>query len=300
MKIPILFLMFNRKDDSIEAFKAIQKYRPTQLFLAADGPRKHKKRERERCEQTRQAILEMVDWQCDVKLLFRAENLGCAKGVNGAIDWFFETVEYGIIIEDDVVVGEDFFKFCEELLPRYKDNDQVMEISAMNFENRRNDNVSYVYSQCFHCWGWASWRRAWKRMDMSMSYFKKITVSYLISRLGVIRGMMMYRYFKDGYKNIDSFNSWATRWFLSILYYDGLVICPSKNLVKNIGITEGAHYNEQDSTRVEAKLKIGKLEWPLKYNDSFEIDSKQKKIDSKFFLRQKLEGFQKIINNIFR
>lgn len=299
-KIPVLFLIFNRKDIIVEAMNAIKKYQPAKIYIAADGPRKNKVGESEACNNTRQATLDMIDWDCEIKTLFRDENLGCAKAVNGALNWFFDNEEYGIIIEDDVVVGKDFFKFCEVLLPRYKNDSRIMEISAMNYGSRKDNQVSYVYSQCFHCWGWATWKRAWKRMDMSMEYFNKISISYLTKRLGIFRGIMMYQYFKKGYQNIDTFNSWATRWYLSIIYYDGLVICPIKNLVKNIGFSAGAHYDVNDTNRIESSLKIENLKWPLIYNDSCIIDSKQKKIDSIFFMKQKLEGIQKKLRCIIR
>ena len=110
----------------------------------------------------------MVTWPCEVRTLFRTENYGCAKAVSNAIDWFFENEEYGCIIEDDVVVSQDFFTLCEDLLPRYKDENRIMQISARNTSFRTDINNKYVYAQCFHCWGWATWKRAWEKMDMKM------------------------------------------------------------------------------------------------------------------------------------
>ena len=42
-----------------------------------------------------------VDWDCDVKKLYRQKNLGCKIAMSNAITWFFENVEEGIILEDD-------------------------------------------------------------------------------------------------------------------------------------------------------------------------------------------------------
>ena len=129
-KTPILFLIFDRKDVTVEAFKKIREYRPDRLFIAADGPRQHKEGENERCEATRNAILEMIDWECDVKTLFRKENLGCANVVNSAINWFFENVEWGAIIEDDVIVSPDFYKMCEIVMPKYAADSRVMMVTS--------------------------------------------------------------------------------------------------------------------------------------------------------------------------
>lgn len=297
MKVPVLLTIFNRADAALAAFESIKAYQPERLYIAADGPRRHKDGEEQLCRQTRKAVLDVIDWQCEVHTLLREENLGCAKAMYGAISWFLENEEWGIIIEDDVVVGGDFFLLCEDLLPRYAQEEKVMEISARNHSRRTDINDSYVYAQCYHCWGWATWRRAWKRMDMTMSATKKLSLPYLIKRLGLFRGSMMKYYFYKGYNHIDTFNSWATRWYLSILAHDGLVICPGVNLAVNIGMSGGAHF-EDDDIDPYADLGIGHLKWPIKYNDFIEIDKKQYHYDNKDFRKVRWIGLKKKMKKI--
>ena len=296
-KIPVLVLAFNRADHVAEALKAIREYKPDKVYLECDGPRAHKQGEREAVEATRKAMLETVDWPCDVKTLFRDKNLGCAHAVNDAITWFFKHEEYGIICEDDMVLGLDFFKFCEELLPRYANNDRIMSISAQNLSHRKDINNTYVYSCRQSCWGWASWARAWKKMDMSMSVVPNLTYSFLVKKLGFFEGYMWKRNLTKAYKDIEHFNSWATRWFLSVLVNDGLVIVPGVNLGINIGYDGGVHYDKDDVNPYE-KLKIGHLGWPLKHNDNLIIDQLQDKYDRKEYRRIKMIGLKKKINKI--
>lgn len=130
-------------------------------------------------------------------------------------------------------------------------------------------------------------------MDMSMQAVNTISIPYLIKRLGVFRGLMMYKVFKNGYRNIKHFNSWATRWYLSILNKDGLVICPGPNLAINIGLDGGAHYDSEDKKRPGYDLKLGLLSWPLKYNDDMNIDSNQKRFDSKYYFQNRMFGLKK-------
>ena len=84
-KVPILLLVFNRKDNALQMFESVKQYKPDILYIAADGPRAHKQGEKQACDETRQALLDAVDWHCEVKTLFREENLGCAKAVYGSI-----------------------------------------------------------------------------------------------------------------------------------------------------------------------------------------------------------------------
>lgn len=294
-KIPVLVLAFNRADHVAEAMKAIREYKPERLYFECDGPRPQKEGERDAVEETRKTMLNAVDWPCEVKTMFREENLGCAKAVYGAITWFFEQEKYGIICEDDMVLCLDFFKFCEEVLPRYEDNDKIMSINSRNHSRRDDISNTYVYSCRSSCWGWASWARAWGKMDMSMSAYPHISYWYLIKRLGLFEGIMTKRYFRIGYNNIKNFNSWAFRWCLSVHANNGLVVVPGVNLSKNIGIDGGAHFESGDINPY-ADLPVGKIQWPLQYNDIFEVDKRQSKYDALDFLHFRMIGFKKKIN----
>ena len=197
MKVPVLVLAFNRADHVAKAMEAIREYKPDRLYLECDGAREHKIGEKDAVELTRKTMLEMVDWQCEVKTLFREENLGCANAVYGAITWFFEQEEWGVIIEDDVVVGQDFFRLCEELLPRYKNEDRVMTISAETRSPNADCQFSYHYSYDFKCWGWATWSRAWKNMDMKMSLWPAVSYYKAIKTFGLFKGIVQNHYWSN-------------------------------------------------------------------------------------------------------
>ena len=118
MKTPVLFLFFNRPDTTTRVFSVIREAKPARLFLAADGARYEKEGERDLCRETRSTVEEMIDWPCEVHRLYREENLGCRVAVSSAIDWFFEHVEDGIILEDDTLPSSSFFRFAETMLER--------------------------------------------------------------------------------------------------------------------------------------------------------------------------------------
>lgn len=298
-KIPILVLAFNRADHVSEAMKAIRNYQPERLYLECDGPRLHKSGEKEAVEATRKAMLDAVDWPCEVKTLFREENLGCAKAVYGAISWFFENEEYGAIVEDDMVIGLDWFLLCEDLLPRYAQEERIMTIQAMNKSHRIDIPNTYVYSWRGGCWGWASWRRAWKKMDMSMSALPQLSYWKIMRKLGALPGLDLMRHYWAGYKHLDTFSSWAYRWSLSVQVNNGLSIIPGVNLAKNIGTDGGAHYDENDIDPYK-NLTIGSIEWPIKYNDSLAIDKKQDKLDKKNFYRMRMISVKKRIKKLMK
>jgi len=236
---PILFLVFNRPDTTQEVFDKIREAKPKQLFVAADGPRPQREGEAEVCEEVRQLVLRQIDWDCEVKTLFREENLGCKNAVAGAISWFFSEVEQGIILEDDISPDLSFFTFCAEMLERYKEDERVMMVSGLNVATSwRAENQSYHFSYYGGIWGWASWRRAWDKYDLQMQAWEKPEVREQLAAFfpaGVWKERE--KLYQDLYEG--KINTWDLQWGFSRILQNGLSIIPSKNLIQNIGCKVG-------------------------------------------------------------
>lgn len=265
LNTPVLIVAFNRAEKVQQVFNRVREVQPKQLFLSVDGARKHKPNEIEKVKAV-QAIVKQVDWECEVKTLFRTENLGCRMGVSGGIDWFFEQVEYGIILEDDCVPDVSFFYFCEELLERYKNHERIMQISGSNLipEKFSQYDTSYVFSNFALIWGWATWRRAWQKRDVDLKYFPSFVKENEVSRL--INDRTGQRYILDKFKDthLKINDSWAYAWFCNILHYDGLSILPTDNLIQNIGVDEEATHTKGIGLGRYQKASAG-VKFPLRH-----------------------------------
>lgn len=112
--IPILFVIFRRKDVTMRTFAAIKAAQPAKLYIACDGARETVSGEQELVEATRQAVENAIDWPCEVHRRYQDHNQGCAKAVSSAISWIFETEEMGIILEDDCVAKPSFSSSLEK------------------------------------------------------------------------------------------------------------------------------------------------------------------------------------------
>src|ERR1700712_5595517 len=169
LNTPVLLLIFNRPDLTERVFDMIRKVKPVNLFIAADGPRMDKPGEAELCKKTLNVVLEHIDWDCEVHTLLREHNLGCKAAVSSAINWLFENVEEGIILEDDILPDESFFDFCNEMLIKYKDDERVTQISGVNLMGVSDNTESYFFSKIGGIWGWATWKRAWRNYDVNIN-----------------------------------------------------------------------------------------------------------------------------------
>ena len=144
MRTAIGFIIFNRPDNTAKVFEAIRQAKPSMLLVAADGPRVDQPGEAEKCAETR-AIIERVDWSCQVLANYSDINMGMKLREASAFDWVFDTVEEAIILEDDCLPHPTFFQYCEELLNYYRHDPRIMTISGDNtppgyFKKRRSND----------------------------------------------------------------------------------------------------------------------------------------------------------------
>jgi hypothetical protein len=168
IKTPVAFIIFNRPQTTEAVFAEIARARPRQLLVIADGARTDHPDDSEKCSAAR-AVINRVNWDCDVSTNYAETNLGCKQRVSSGLDWVFGLVEKAIILEDDCLPEPTFFHFCQELLERYCDDWRVMHISGDNFQlGHRRSSDSYYFSRYSHVWGWATWQRAWKFYDVEM------------------------------------------------------------------------------------------------------------------------------------
>ncbi|MDR0606483.1 MAG: nucleotide-diphospho-sugar transferase [Bacteroidales bacterium] len=237
---PVLFLIFNRPDTAQKVFEVIREIKPKYLFIAADGPRKNKPDDIQKCKETRN-IVEQIDWDCELKTLFRDENLGCGKAVSSAITWFFDNVEEGIILEDDCLPHLSFFPYCEELLERYRRNDRVMSISgSILYSNVAPSNISYYFSAYTRIWGWATWKSTWQKYIYDVNDIPEKQIEQSLKycfRNGKIRRFWFWIFYLMRKHKIDT---WDYQLFFSILINGGLSTIPRKNMISNIGFKGNA------------------------------------------------------------
>lgn len=260
---PVVLFIFRRPEVTARVFEAIRAAQPTKLFVVADGPAVAE--ERSLCEATR-AVVSQIDWPCDTYRQYATENLGCRQRIVSGLDWVFSQVDRAIILEDDCLPDSSFFRYCDELLDRYKDDTRIMHIGGNNFLCADPSRpYSYYFSGFSHVWGWATWRRAWQLYDAEMtkwpmardeyaSIFERFQTKWAIAKRKAIWGRA-YR---------GKVNTWDFQWTFAISSQSGLCILPKHNLVSNIGIGKGAvHTVYYDSRR--HNLPTTEMPFPMKH-----------------------------------
>lgn len=261
LQTPVALIVFNRPEPTQRVFRAIAAARPSRLLLIADGPREGREGEALRCEEVRK-IISAVDWPCSIETNFSSMNMGCRRRVISGLDWVFSLVEEAIILEDDCVPDPSFFPYCAELLNHYRENDQIGIISGYNpLQKAFPFEYSYCFTKMVLIWGWATWRRTWKKYDEHMSSWLALK-DEILQRLWPDPRHRLYwatilesMYQGTGPNTWDYqlvFKSWAQKW---------LNIIPSRNLIQNIGFgADATHTQKGDPAQA---LPAGNLAFPL-------------------------------------
>lgn len=245
--VPVLLLSYNRPEKILRVIAALKAAGTKNIYLWSDGPKEDVPEDLSRVLRTREVASAEINWDCHLETLFAVANHGCRAGVSRALDWFFSTVEEGIVLEDDCVPHPDFFAFCSDLLERYRSNDQVMCISGDNSAGiEMSGDVSYGFARYPLVWGWATWRRAWAQNDAGLQDWASMR-----RKPGAKKALWpdrrerrMWSGILDNILKKGRPDSWGYVWSFSVQKNRGVGVVPRVNLVSNIGFGPDATHTK--------------------------------------------------------
>lgn len=260
---PVLFVIYRRPAVTRRVFEAIAAAAPRRLFIAADGPATLA--DRAACDETR-AVVNRVDWDCEVFHDFSDGNLGLNQRMISAIDWVFRQSESIIVIEDDCLPHPDFFRFCSSMLERYRHDPRILHVSGECYRTERVVHDSYFFSKYPLAWGWATWRRAWALFDAGMTTWPQFRMQpaaaalfdsedereYWTSTFDLLRRE----------QSAGRMGSWDYAWYYACMTR-GLSIHPAVNLVSNLGSGPLASHTRELGEL--ANRQTGSLDEPLRH-----------------------------------
>ena len=286
---PILLITFNRPEHTRKVLQVIREQKPKQLFVFQDGARVDNENDSVKCEEVRQVIKDLVDWDCDLKTYYSDVNLGCGAGPMTGIDWFFSNVEKGIVMEDDCFAHPDFFGYCEELLEKYDSDENVEFINSTLYDNRWSCEDSYGFSRYMVTGAWASWASVWKGFDLDLlslnaKKFRKHCQDLLNNKIEAD-----WWYFKvlEIQQDRSKKSYWDYQMQIHLFMHNAVTIHPQRNLISNIGFdAEGTHTLTNDGRGDKEVFPI----LPLNHPKEIIVDDKK---DAYCFAKDKSKGLIK-------
>lgn len=242
MKVPVLLIGFNRPDVIEQNVQRILSVHPSKLYIAIDGPRPGRTDDIENVQKVRD-VVKNIQFDGEIHYLLHEENLGCNGNVTSGISWVLEKEEYVIVVEDDVMTSKSFFSFLEDMLIRYKDEENIAMVSGCNYHPiSLPNNEDYCFAQTGHIWGWGTWKKQWSKFslnmeikdsDISIEHLRKVSANEDIAQCR----QKSYRKLKSRKRETVS---WDVLYACFRMINGYLSIVPACHLTSNIG-TQGTH-----------------------------------------------------------
>lgn len=272
--IPIVFFIFKRIEKSLQILTQISKIKPSKIYLISDEGRNDE--EKARVVECRRKVEEMIDWDCTVIKNYAESNKGCYDRIGLGAIWVFQREKKAIFLEDDNMPELSFFKYCEELLELYENNDKVLWICGTNYleKSRFKNGADYTFTQHMLPCGWASWSDKFiKYYDKDFSglndnSLEQIKNKYKNKRL-FNRDLSNWMLEKKSLEETGRYFSWDYHMTFSIREYDKYGIIPKYNQIKNIGVDLDSEHGGVTMDNIMTRRFCGmdsvELQFPLKH-----------------------------------
>lgn len=239
-----------------------------------------------------------------IKIIESQQNKGLANSVIEGVSSIFEQSEKVIVLEDDLIVSDNFLTFMNQSLDFYKEEENIWSISGYtpDLECLSNYEKDIFLALRANSWGWATWKNRWEKIDWDINdwdSFKKDSV--LINKFN--RGG------DDLFKMLEvqmlgKIDSWAIRWCYNQFKYNSFTIYPTKSRVVNIGFDSKGTHNSDGSERWDTQISNEKINLETVVIDDNIISCFAKKYNLKnktkigYFLKK--YGGYKMIRRMFR
>jgi hypothetical protein len=278
--IPLLIVAYQRPDNVKLILETSYDSGVRIFYVSLDAPRTKSALSQNNNETIRKVLLTFAR-ENPVQVYFRefSKNVGCGIAVLKACDWFFSENDLGVVLEDDCIPSEDFFKFMSLALENLSKSSDIMIASGT--QRAPTD----LFADLWHIdtypvfWGWGTTASKWQTLakaafiqDYSTQSFKDFFNKERIYWGAGVRRVL------EGY--VDTWDTLISSVFFLNQYKS---ISPAKSLIKNIGNDVYAthemgyldsenysisNFSQPDDSPVfqpEINSKIGKSLYNIKY-----------------------------------
>lgn len=256
---PVLFMVFNRPLQTQRVFESIRKVRPAKLYIAVDGPRDGCQNDIEKREAVLK-IIKNVDWECEKHYLIHDKNLGCSKSGPTAWNWVFETEDRVIFVEDDGLGNESAFFFVQDMLEKYKDDERVGYVGAVNYGQTYGDKSYFFTMFPAATYFMGFWKRTQNLYDYELETYEEaikdgsLRNGYRTS-IEWLLGNRLFKNYKRSIRKGCRYNTYDVQISFLVRRFKKCTIYPNINMVSNIGLEGGA--NNQVNTNSKFYKEYG-------------------------------------------
>lgn len=237
------------------------------LFVFVDGARPQKEGELQKVKLVQNYVKSIKGFKT-LQYRFSDTNKGLGPSIISGVTKVIHQYGKAIILEDDLIVTDNFLSFMNQGLFKYEKEPQVFSICG--YTNRIKKPAEYVADSYFcsrsSSWGWATWANRWISVDWELKNLGNYTpYSRAFNKWG---GSDCWHMLSDWYKGKNK--SWAIRFCFAQFLQDKISLFPIKSLVQNEGFDgEGTNCKKWSRFKYEIdQTRKKEFIWPdtLKIN----------------------------------
>lgn len=264
---PVALFAFNRPahlSATLDALAANPGAEATTLYAFCDGPRGPA--DEAGVAAVRRLVREERRFGA-VEIVERDENEGLAGSLSAGITRVCREHGRVIVVEDDILCSPLFLGFMNTALDRFEEVERVMHVSAYMFPVEDPQGLPEVFLyRGASCWGWGTWERAWRSYREDAGALLREIRERRLERYFNVNGTTDYVGMLRAQAR-GEIDSWAVRWYASIVLRGGLCLHPARSFASNIG-HDGSGVHCDTSNAYDVSLADGPVaDWDLRLQE---------------------------------
>lgn len=283
MKTPVALFVYNRLDHAIKTIDALKKANganETDLYVFCDGAKDFESlSQKNKVVEVRQFIKSISGFNT-IQIIEQSQNIGLANSIVNGLSFVLKNHSNVIVIEDDIIVGNDFLYFMNLALEKYENEPNVAGISGYSFPI--GQHKSY-FTRTGSCWGWATYKRVWddfikKRNELNLDLILNHERALFNVHKNIYADMFLQS--KQG-----TIQSWAVEFYLYYFSQQQYFLMPGENLIANTGFDGSGHHKKRGNFLTDNNA-IGNFkikEFPIEVKEDLNVRKKIEKLYKKGF-----------------
>ncbi|MFV2081281.1 MAG: glycosyltransferase [bacterium] len=232
---PIILFTYNRPFHTTRTVESLAKNRfadKSELIIYSDGPADSSVRTQ--VEEVRTCLRGIRGFR-EISIIERENNLGLADSVITGVTEVLNKHGRAIVIEDDLILSENFLYFMNSALAHYEKDKIVYSVTGYSYPIRIPGSYNYDVYPFYRCssWGWATWKNRWETVDWDVKDYDELKNSR--TKIGLFNRGGEDLFDMLSLQVNGDVDSWAIRWCYSHFKNNALCLYPTEAHARNAG-----------------------------------------------------------------
>ena len=265
--IPVAVFVYCRYEHTKRLFESLyqnKEVRDTVIYIFSDAAKKEK--DIDAVNHVREYIHSVAEDNRfrEVKIIESPVNKGLACSIISGVNIVLEEYDSVIVLEDDLLVSNDYLCFMKDSLEYYKDNVKVGAVTGFSYEMKslKKYKPDIYLARTGNCLGWGTWKEIWTSVDWEVADYEEFRKNKK-ARRGFDKCQYKISNMLDAQME-GRIDSWAVRWDYHFWKNELLTVYPKKSRIRHEGYESGAtHCKPEDNDKFKDSFTAEAMNYVL-------------------------------------